>query len=173
MQKFLYAIIICCFFTLFILQCKYKDKNAAVEVQQFNRDSIKANDTTLRKIDSLSGIPQEEDLHKEITSIKFDKEAYDFGECTEGDKVVKTIEFTNTGKLPLVIKNAFGSCGCTVPTFDKEPIAPGEKGKIEIVFDSTRKPGSNTKSVMIEANTNPPVTTINFSVKVNSKSKKN
>jgi hypothetical protein len=171
MQKILYALILCCFAGLVVLQCKYKEEKDGIEVQQFDRDSILANDTTLKKIDSSDGM-QQEAVMKEVTSIKFDKEVYNFGECTEGEKVVKTIEFTNTGKFPLIIKNAYGSCGCTVPTYNKEPIAPGAKGKIEIEFDSTRKPGSNTKSVMVEANTNPAITSVNFSVKVNTKAKK-
>ena len=89
-----------------------------------------------------------------------------------GDKVKKTIEFTNTGKLPLVINQAYGSCGCTVPKYDKEPVLPGKKGKLEIEFNSEHKAGANTKSVMIEANTNPPITTVTFSVKVNASEEK-
>jgi hypothetical protein len=114
----------------------------------------------------------EEERLKTVTSIKFDKEVYDFGTCTEGDKVKKTIEFTNTGKLPLVINQAYGSCGCTVPKYDKEPVLPGKKGKLEIEFNSEHKAGANTKSVMIEANTNPPITTVTFSVKVNASEEK-
>ena len=71
-----------------------------------------------------------------------------------------------------MINQTYGSCGCTIPTYVKEPVLPGKKGKIEIEFNSAGKPGANTKSVMVEANTNPPVTTVTFSVKVNTKGKK-
>ncbi|MFN8238680.1 MAG: DUF1573 domain-containing protein [Chitinophagales bacterium] len=174
MQKLLYALILTGFVALFVVQCRYKENSSVVEVQKFDKDSILKNDKTLRKVDSVSKMTdaEAEARNKEVTSIKFDKEVYDFGECTEGDKVIKTIEFTNTGKLPLIINQAYGSCGCTVPKYNKEPIAPGKKGTIEVQFDSSHKPGANTKSVMVEANTNPPITTVSFSVKVNTKSKK-
>ena len=71
-----------------------------------------------------------------------------------------------------MINQAYGSCGCTVPTYDKEPVQPGQKGKIQIEFNSEHKTGANTKSVMIEANTNPPITTVTFSIKVNESKKK-
>ncbi|MFN8281777.1 MAG: DUF1573 domain-containing protein [Chitinophagales bacterium] len=173
MKKIAYIFIFICFGTLFFFQCKHKEE-PKVEVQKFNHDSILANDKTIKKADSVAKVFKEDDAEdaKNATSIKFDKEVYDFGTCTEGDKVKKVIEFTNTGKLPLTIKQAFGSCGCTVPKFDKEPVAPGKKGKIEVNFDSTHKPGANTKSVMIEANTIPAITTITFSIKVNTTNKK-
>lgn len=157
-----------------IASCKQKEKPAEVSVEKFNHDSIIANDSTLRKADSVAKIVKEseEERLKTVTSIKFDKEVYDFGECVEGDKITKIIEFTNTGKLPLVIEQAYGSCGCTVPTYDKEPVQPGKKGKLQIQFDSSHKVGANTKSVMIQANTNPPVTSVNFSIKVKENKKK-
>lgn len=154
--------------------CKPKETKEALEIQIFDKDSILSLDPVLKKADSVAKAiaNNEEDRKKPVTSIKFDKEVYDFGACTEGDKINKKVEFTNTGKLPLVINQAYGSCGCTVPKYDKEPIEPGKKGHIDIEFDSKNKPGANTKSVMIEANTTPPITTITFSVKVNTKTKK-
>jgi hypothetical protein len=173
MRKIVYVLTALAFLLLFVVECRHKEEGT-VEVQKFDRDSFIANNKTIHAADSMHRvvIQSEAERLKTITSIKFDKEVYDFGECTEGDKIKKTIEFTNTGKLPLVINQAFGSCGCTIPTYDKEPVAPGQKGKIEVEFNSTGKPGANTKSVMVEANTNPPVTTVSFSVKVNSAKKK-
>ncbi|HQO89835.1 MAG TPA: DUF1573 domain-containing protein [Chitinophagales bacterium] len=155
-----------------LTQCKSgKKTEEELEVQTFNRDSFLANNKTLQAVDSAANASalSEEERAKTITSIKFDQEVYDFGDCKEGEKITRKITFTNTGKLPLVIKQAYGSCGCTVPTFDKEPIAPGAKGTLEIKFDSTNKPGANTKSVMVEANTTPAITTVNFTVKVHPK----
>lgn len=168
MKKQLAFILILFIASLSFTQCKSNKQSPEITVEQFNRDSIVANDAVMRKADSVAKIIEqsEEERLKTVTSIKFDKEVYDFGTCKEGDKIKKTIEFTNSGKLPLVINQAYGSCGCTVPTYDKEPVQPGKKGKIEIEFDSKNKPGANTKSVMVEANTNPPITTITFSVKV-------
>lgn len=61
--------------------------------------------------------------------------------------------FTNTGKAPLVVTNAKGSCGCTVPTWSKEPIAPGAEGKMLVKFNSNGKPNQQVKTVNITANT--------------------
>ncbi|HNE50960.1 MAG TPA: DUF1573 domain-containing protein [Chitinophagales bacterium] len=160
---------------LLFTQCRSKPSAPTISVEKFNHDSILANDKTLKKVDSVRNSTEqsEEERLKTVTSIKFDKEVYDFGTCNEGDKVKKNIEFTNTGKLPLIIEQAYGSCGCTVPTYDKEPVQPGKKGKIEVEFNSANRAGANTKSVMIQANTNPPITTVTFSIKVTpSKNKK-
>lgn len=174
MRKLIYVLFCLAFLVLFVEQCRHREEPAKMEVQHFNRDSFLASNKTIHEADSMQKVLQQSDSEREktITSIKFDKEVYDFGECNEGDKVHKTIEFTNTGKLPLVINQAYGSCGCTIPTFDKEPVQPGQKGKLEIEFNSANKPGANTKSVMVEANTNPPVSTVSFSIKVKANKKK-
>lgn len=95
------------------------------------------------------------DIVTEPTSMKFDEEAYEFGTISQGEKVYHSFKFTNTGENDLVISSAKGSCGCTVPTYPKEPISPGETGVIEVVFDSNGKKGSQHKKVFITANTDP------------------
>ena len=74
-----------------------------------------------------------------ITTIAFEETEYDFGMVMEGEKVVHDYKFTNTGEEPLIISNAKGSCGCTVPDWPREPIAPGESGVIKVQFDSKNK----------------------------------
>mgnify|MGYP001552391442 FL=1 len=92
------------------------------------------------------------------TSVEFEESEWDFGKITDGDKVQHNFTFTNTGDEPLTIKNAKGSCGCTVPEWPREPIAPGETGEIKVEFNSKKKPGKQTKRVTITANTEPPQT---------------
>lgn len=84
--------------------------------------------------------------------IAFEETEYDFGTIEQGTNVEHTFTFTNTGKAPLVITNATSSCGCTVPTWTKEPIAPGESGELVVKFNGS---GQNqvTKTVNITANT--------------------
>lgn len=103
------------------------------------------------------------------TRITYKEPKVDLGEAAEGPKVKHSFEFQNTGNEPLIIQSATGSCGCTVPQFPKEPIAPGAKGKIDIEFDTNGRPGSNTKTVTVVANTNPSSTELTFTVKVNPK----
>lgn len=94
-----------------------------------------------------------------ITKIEFAEEVFDFGEVMDGEKVKHEYKFKNTGSEPLIISNAKGSCGCTVPSWPREPIPPGEEGVIMVQFDSKNKGkvgGSpQSKRVTITANTDP------------------
>lgn len=94
------------------------------------------------------------------TSITFEESEFNFGKVKAGEKVQHAYKFKNTGKEPLVISNAKGSCGCTVPNWPKEPIGVGEEGEILVEFDSKGKSGNQTKTVTITANTDPPQTLI-------------
>ncbi len=89
------------------------------------------------------------------TVMSFTETEFNFGKVKAGEQVMHEYTFKNTGKEPLVISNAKGSCGCTVPEWPKEPIAPGGSGKIKVAFDSKGKSGPQTKQVTITANTDP------------------
>lgn len=86
--------------------------------------------------------------------IKFDKTSHDFGIFTESNsKVTCTFTFTNTGNKLLVIHQAIASCGCTAPEYPKEPIKPGESGKIVVTYNGEgRFPGHFRKSITIRSN---------------------
>ena len=83
--------------------------------------------------------------------IEFTKEVHDYGTVENGANGDCTFEFKNTGNAPLIISNAKGSCGCTVPSWPKEPIAPGASSKITVKYD-TKRPGAINKSVTITSN---------------------
>ncbi|MCB0482959.1 MAG: DUF1573 domain-containing protein, partial [Flavobacteriales bacterium] len=70
-----------------------------------------------------------------MAKITFDKDVHDFGKITQGEMVETSFAFTNTGEADLIISSAKGSCGCTVPEWPKEPIPPGGKGEIRVVFN--------------------------------------
>jgi hypothetical protein len=89
------------------------------------------------------------------TKIAFNEEKFDFGNVKEGDKVTHMFKFKNIGDKPLIITDAKGSCGCTVPEYPRNPIAPGESGEIKVEFNSKDKPGKQTKFVTLNANTEP------------------
>ncbi len=86
--------------------------------------------------------------------IKFDTLRHNFGKFSKNDPIVKcSFKFKNTGTAPLVIHQAFASCGCTVPTFTKEPIKPGESGVIDVTYNGTDKfPGHFQKTVTVRSN---------------------
>jgi hypothetical protein len=83
--------------------------------------------------------------------IDFTKEVHDYGTIENGANGQCTFEFKNTGNAPLIISNAKGSCGCTVPTWPKEPIAPGAKASITVKYD-TKRAGAINKNVTITSN---------------------
>jgi len=106
-----------------------------------------------------------------LTTLEFTESTFDFGEVMEGDKVNHKYQFTNTGSEPLIISNAKGSCGCTVPNWPRNPIAPGETAEIDVTFDSKGKGkvGGNlqSKRVTITANTDPANNYLTIKGKVN------
>ena len=90
-----------------------------------------------------------------MPAFTFEKEEHDFGILIDGEKVTYSFRFTNSGDAPLIISNAKGSCGCTVPNYPKEPIAPGATASIDVTFDSKGRTGKQSKAVTLTANTNP------------------
>ena len=86
--------------------------------------------------------------------MTFDKLSHDFGTIDEGEVVETVFTFTNTGSSDLIILNARGSCGCTVPDYPKDqPIAPGDSAEVTVKFDSNNKPNANNRSVTFTTNT--------------------
>ena len=86
--------------------------------------------------------------------MTFDKLSHDFGTINEGEVVETVFTLTNTGTSDLIILNARGSCGCTVPDYPKDqPIAPGDSAEVTVKFDSNNKPNANNRSVTFTTNT--------------------
>lgn len=86
------------------------------------------------------------------TTIKFDKESYDFGTIKDGDVVEHVYTFKNTGNHPLIIDEVVATCGCTVPAYTKTPVAPGAKGEIAISFNSKGRTGNVDKNIILKSN---------------------
>ncbi len=84
--------------------------------------------------------------------ISFKEYEHDFGKVAEGEKVSYNFGFTNNGTGNLVILSATTSCGCTVPNYSTEPIAPGGKGNLDVVFDTSGKNGMQTKVITVRSN---------------------
>ena len=101
-----------------------------------------------------------------LTTIKFDQPVFDYGTIEQGESVTHVYKFTNTGSHPLKITNAKGSCGCTVPKWPREEIAPGASSEIKVTFNSRGKSGNQSKSISITANTEPSRTMLTIKGKV-------
>lgn len=96
----------------------------------------------------------------------FVTETIDYGTVAHNSDGKREFVFTNNGNKPLIITNAQGSCGCTVPTYPKEPIAPGAKGVISVKYDTSRagQPFTKTVSITSNASVTPKVLTIKGTV---------
>lgn len=101
-----------------------------------------------------------------ITKVRFDEWEHDFGQVLQGSENPYVFRFKNTGDVPLVIANAQGSCGCTVPYYDKEPIPPGEESEIHVVYKPGKQEGHQQKQVTISANTEPRQTILRIKTEV-------
>ena len=98
--------------------------------------------------------------------IKFDKELHDFGKIITGERVVYGFRFTNTGSSPLVITGIRSGCGCTVADYPKEPLMPGDEGRIQIVFNSAGRRGFQSESVRVLTNAKESVVTLRITAEV-------
>ena len=104
-----------------------------------------------KKGNPYAGLPAA--ILKDTTTVQFAETEFKFGSIHEGDKVQHVFMLKNTGTKPLIIANAWGSCGCTVPEYPKEPIAPGAESQVKVTFNSTGKHGEQHKSVTMQMNT--------------------
>ena len=111
-------------------------------------------------------VPTQLSVDRAKTDMAFAEMNHNFGAIQQDSKNTKVFTFTNTGSEPLIIEDAKGSCGCTVPVYPKEPIKPGDTGEIEVVYSPGKQQGSQNKTITITANTNPITTTLNISANV-------
>ena len=138
------------FSLIFLFSCSQKQADSASADTNANTASntpaaVNTNQLSLESSNVQADLPQ--------TTIKWDRATHDFGNIQEGDVVKTVFTITNTGDNPLVINNAKGSCGCTVPKVEKNvPIAPGESTDIEVQFSSKGRPGQNSKNVDLFGN---------------------
>ena len=149
--KFLFRIFV---FTLILLSvsCKNDGKDGGA----ISTDVINVPSTASGKSATLGSAP----------IMTFNEIKHDFGKITEGEKISYSFVFKNTGGSDLVVSSAHGSCGCTIPSFPKEPVKPGQDSKIDVVFDSSDKSGLVEKTVTIVTNCNPSTKVITFTATI-------
>lgn len=107
----------------------------------------------------------------ELPVLSFPDTTHDFGMIKEGEKVEHEFTFKNTGRSPLIIAGATASCGCTVPTFTHEPVAPGSTGTLKVTFSSAGKHGHIMKAVTVTSNAYPASKMITITADIQSEAK--
>ncbi len=111
--------------------------------------------------------PVEERPEGPLPEFNFASESFDFGAIAEGEIVDYIFSFTNVGEAPLVIQSASASCGCTVPSYSREPVPVGGTGEIAVRFNSKNKKGNQAPTVTVTANTYPKVQKLRLKGTVN------
>jgi hypothetical protein len=106
---------------------------------------------------------------KALTSIAFADTVHEFGTIKEGEKVSYIFKYKNTGDNPLILEDVRPSCGCTLPEWTKDPIAPGAEGIIKVVYNSEGRPGEFHKTITVIANTAAEVVLLKIQGKVTPK----
>lgn len=135
-RKFIFISII----SFFLFSC-----TSNTEEEQISSDIVFNPNTEIDNVAEKDKLPKFQFTHKD----------FDFGLIYQGEKVLHKFKFKNVGNSPLVISDVSATCGCTVPTYSKKPLAPGEEGYIQVKFDSSGRRGMQHKSVTILANTQP------------------
>ncbi|HRP89839.1 MAG TPA: DUF1573 domain-containing protein [Edaphocola sp.] len=100
---------------------------------------------------SLKKASTEQKDENTVEVMKFNEEVHDFGKIKEGSKAEFVFEFVNKSKKPITIQNVSSSCGCTVPSWSKEPVAPKKKGQITVNYRTTPGPINKQVTVMTDA----------------------
>jgi len=97
-------------------------------------------------------------------AMKFATEIHDFGTVPEGPAAEYEFSFTNTGKEPIIIQRAQPSCGCTTPSYSKDPVLPGKTGAIKASYGTQGRPNAFTKTITVFTNVGTKVLTIKGNV---------
>jgi hypothetical protein len=124
---------------LFFMSCKQSASSKIAPSQKNKKKQL-----------SIAQVDQK--INPEMT---FETPEWNFGVITQGDVVEHTYKFVNTGSDPLIITNAKGSCGCTVPQWPKAPISPGAEGEIYVKYNSAGKKGKQNKKITLTTNMTP------------------
>ena len=100
--------------------------------------------------DSETGTPLQNASGQAI--IAFDTLSHDFGTIIEGEKIVYYFGYTNSGTGDLVVYSVEASCGCTTPDWNREPLVPGGRDRLKVIFDTSGRTGIQQKAVTVGSN---------------------
>lgn len=150
MSNFIKSTGVLIFCILALCSCRQEQENKVQEVPKSKYADIIRNPLTANGDTDTSN----------VAKIIFEEVMFNFDTITEGQIIDHTFNFTNKGKKPLLISEAQSTCGCTIAKYTKGILEPGDKGLVEISFDSNGKTGFQDKPVSIYANTLPQKTVV-------------
>jgi len=142
------------------LKEKKGDKSLPITNKAENKEVEKLNPSLIETPTTSNPKAKTKEKKQGWATIDFVEKEFDFGTVKEGEQVTKDFFFTNNGKKPLLISSASASCGCTVPSYPKAPLQPGEGSYIKVVFNSEGKSGMQNRSVSVMSNTKPTSNTL-------------
>jgi len=112
-----------------------------------------ADSSVVATTDTTKSAKGDTSLHQGGPVLNLVTDTYNFGKISKGEVVTYAFKFKNTGRIPLIIKDAIATCGCTVPEPPTKPIQPGAENEIKVVFNSAGKPvGAIEKVVTVTSN---------------------
>jgi hypothetical protein len=131
-----------------------KDKKTAVEqkISETQKIVSKAPPLPAPTVQPSNATPNAGASNMNPEAMKFGKEEHSFGTVPEGPSVSYDFEFKNTGKEPIILSSVTASCGCTTPSWSKEPILPGKSSKITATYSTQGRPNSFTKMITVNSN---------------------
>lgn len=144
--------------TLALVSCKKDQKADQLITQEQTVEAVPVADSHEEMVKTAQSKP--------LTNIALSEAQFDFGKIKKGDQKEHIYEVTNTGENPLIISQVKPGCGCTVPDYTKEPILPGQKGKITLKFDSTNFDGLVSKQAEVYANVEKAPIVISFTADI-------
>jgi hypothetical protein len=112
-----------------------------------------------------AGIETEESVDQPV--IIFDTLIHDFGTIIEGESVVCYFDYWNGGEEELLITTVEAACGCTTPSWNRDPLGPGEKGHLEVIFDASGRSGLQRKVITVMSNATNQVVRLTICANVN------
>lgn len=156
-------------FMIFGSACQNKDAEKRIAELENRLQQLEGTSKTTTPAGTAVTTPNQPEQKPEgpLPAFEFEEMEHDFGTINEGDVVSHTFKFKNTGEAPLIIQSARGSCGCTVPSWPKEPIPVGGTAEIMAEYNSKGKSGMENKMITITANTWPKNTTLRIKAQVN------
>ncbi|MGN6569225.1 MAG: DUF1573 domain-containing protein [Flavipsychrobacter sp.] len=125
----------------------------SVAMAQSNKEQLHMSSTGVHAAATQANNVKPEDM-------VFNTDTHDFGTVPEGPAASYEFTFKNKSKEPIILQHVQASCGCTTPTYSKEPVLPGKDGIIKASYNTQGRPGNFDKKITVVSNAGTKVLTI-------------